>query len=91
MATNKQKTLAQLMKKKGATGVPNEATYIATAQEQAQKGQLEDAEATMQYSISNPAKKDIENQDETEMKANDKKSSERYKKYIKAMKNSKKR
>lgn len=53
MASKKEreKALAAMMKKKGATGVPNDETYVATAQEQALAGDREGAEATMQYGI----------------------------------------
>jgi len=63
MPSAKEKTLAQIMRKKGATGIPNENTYVATAQEQAVKGDLKGAEETMQYSIKNPAQKQIAEQD----------------------------
>jgi hypothetical protein len=89
MASAKEKTLAQLMKKKGATGVPNEQTYIATAQEQAMAGQQKAANETMQYSVKNPASKDIEAQDEATMRENDPKTAKKYKAYLKALKNAK--
>lgn len=89
MATSKEKTLAQLMKKKGATAVPNENTYIATAQEQAMRGDTQGANDTMQYSIKNPAQKDIDAQDEERIRANDKKTSKKYEQYLKALKNAK--
>ena len=55
------------MKKQGATGVPNENTYVATAQEQAMAGNTKGAMETMQYSVSNPASSQIESQDREAM------------------------
>jgi len=89
MATSKEKTLAQIMKKKGATAVPNENTYVATAQEQAMAGNTQGANDTMQYSAKNPASGDIEAQDEESMRANDPKTAKKYKAYLKALKNAK--
>ena len=55
------------MKKQGATGIPNENTYVATAQEQAMAGDKQGAMETMQYSVSNPASSQIESQDREAM------------------------
>lgn len=63
----KAKALAAAMKKRKATAVPNENTYIATAQEQAMKGDKKGAMDTMQYSIKNPARGDIDAQNDAEV------------------------
>jgi hypothetical protein len=55
--------LAKLMRKVGATATPNESTYIATAQEQAMRGERQAAMDTMQYSIKNPALNEIREHD----------------------------
>lgn len=55
--------LLKQMKKNGDTATPNENTYVATAQEQAMKGDTKSAMETMQYSVTNPAVKDISKQD----------------------------
>ena len=55
------------MKREGATSVPNENTYVATAQEQAMAGNTKGAMETMQYSVSNPASSQIESQDREAM------------------------
>jgi hypothetical protein len=64
-----EKRLAEIMKKQGATGVPNENTYIATAHEQAMAGDKKAAMETMQYSIKNQANDQIMAQEEEQMKS----------------------
>jgi hypothetical protein len=68
------KMLKEKMDKENATAVPNEQTYVATAQEQAMAGNTQGAMDTMQYSVKNPANKDIESQ-----------SSEKFMKLVKAL------
>jgi hypothetical protein len=63
------KALIAKMKKEGATGVPNENTYVATAQEQAMAGDKQGAMDTMQYSINNPAADQIDAQEKEQMDA----------------------
>lgn len=55
----KQAALAKLMKKNGATGVPQVNTYIAAAHENAMKGNNDEAMKLMQDSM-NPAIPDPE-------------------------------
>jgi hypothetical protein len=52
-----EKKLAEYMKKTGATAVPQESTYAATAQEQAMKGDVEGANDTMQYGLNEASKR----------------------------------
>ena len=89
MATSKERQLAKIMKAQGATGVPNEQTYVATAQEQAMAGNKQGAMDTMQYSAKDPAVKNIEDQDEAKMRENDPKTNKKYKEYLKALKKAK--
>lgn len=59
----KELDLKKKMKMKGATSTPNENTYIATAQEQASRGDKKGAMETMQYSIKPSVQKEIAAQD----------------------------
>lgn len=89
MAQSRQRQLAKIMREQGATGVPNEQTYVATAQEQAMAGNKQGAMDTMQYSVKNPAAQDIQAQDEQTMRENDPKTEKKYKEYLKALKKAK--
>lgn len=91
MAVSKQRQLAKIMAKNGATGVPNENTYVATAQEQAMSGNQQGAMDTMQYSVQNPAANQIDSQEEQTMRENDPKSQKKYKEYLKALAKAKKK
>jgi hypothetical protein len=90
MAGMDMKKLAAVMKKNGATPVPNENTYVATAQDQAAQGDQQGAMDTMQYSVQNPAADQIDAQAEQKMRENDPKTNKKYKEYIKALQNAKK-